>query len=58
MLSKQELVAFEQEIAELYEAGNIKAPVHLRNGNEQILIDIFDKLQISKEDYVFSTCRT
>tara|TARA_R110002124_G_scaffold44797_3_gene136067 strand:+ start:1882 stop:2514 length:633 start_codon:yes stop_codon:yes gene_type:complete len=55
MLSKQELVAFEQEIAELYEAGNIKAPVHLRNGNEQILIDIFDKLQISKEDYVFST---
>ena len=54
MLSKQELVAFEQEIAELYEAGNIKAPVHLRNGNEQILIDIFDKLQISKEDYVFS----
>jgi TPP-dependent pyruvate/acetoin dehydrogenase alpha subunit len=55
MLSKQELVAFEQEIAELYEAGNIKAPVHLRNGNEQILIDIFDKLEISKEDYVFST---
>ena len=55
MLSKQKLVAFEQEIAELYEAGNIKAPVHLRNGNEQILIDIFDKLQISKEDYVFST---
>lgn len=55
MLSKQELVSFEQEIAELYEAGNIKAPVHLRNGNEQILIDIFDKLEISKEDYVFST---
>ena len=55
MLSKEELIAFEQEIAELYEAGNIKAPVHLRNGNEQILIDIFQRLEISKQDYVFST---
>jgi len=55
MLSKEQLIAFEEEIAELYEAGNIKAPVHLRNGNEQILIDIFQRLKISKEDYVFST---
>mgnify|MGYP003121229381 CR=1 FL=1 len=55
MLSKEQLIAFEEEIAELYEAGNIKAPVHLRNGNEQMLIDIFKNLEISKEDYVFST---
>jgi pyruvate dehydrogenase E1 component alpha subunit len=55
MLSKEQLIKFEEEIAELYEQGKIKAPVHLRNGNEQQLIDIFSNLQISKEDYVFST---
>lgn len=55
MLNKEQLIKFEQEIADIYEAGHIKAPVHLRDGNEQQLIDIFTKLNISKEDYVFST---
>tara|TARA_R110002020_G_scaffold46539_24_gene132435 strand:- start:9717 stop:10361 length:645 start_codon:yes stop_codon:yes gene_type:complete len=49
------LIDFEKDIAEIYEAGSIKAPVHLRDGNEQILIDIFSDLEISKEDYVYST---
>jgi len=55
MLNKQELIDFETEIASLYENGKIKAPVHLRDGNEQKLIDIFTDLKISKEDYVYST---
>ena len=55
MLRAKELIEFEEEIADLYESGKIKAPVHLRNGNEQILVDLFNKLKISKEDYVYST---
>ena len=55
MLSKEELIKFEEEIADIYEEGHIKAPVHLRDGNEQQLVDIFTELNISKEDYVFST---
>ena len=55
MLSKEELIKFESEIASIYESGEIKAPVHLRDGNEQKLVDIFTELEISKEDYVYST---
>jgi len=49
----EELINFENDIAKIYENGNIKAPIHLRSGNEKILIDIFK--DINKEDYVFST---
>ena len=55
MLKANDLVEFEKEVAEWYEAGKIKAPVHLRDGNEQKLVDIFSKLKITKEDYVYST---
>ena len=47
------LKEFEKEIAEIYETGVIKAPVHLRDGNEEKLIEIFKN--IKREDYVFST---
>ena len=50
-----DLEKFEKEIADIYETGAIKAPVHLRDGNEQQLIDLFENLKISKDDYVYST---
>jgi len=55
MLKSEELIQFEKEIADIYEAGEIKAPVHLRDGNEEKLVEIFKNLKITKEDYVFST---
>nr|AKH48727.1 transketolase central region-containing protein [uncultured marine virus] len=55
MSTAKELIEFEEDIAKEYEAGKIKAPVHLRNGNEQQLVDIFNQLQISNEDYIYST---
>jgi len=55
MLQAKDLSNFEKDIASIYESGKIKAPVHLRDGNEQNLIDIFNDLEISKEDYVYST---
>lgn len=47
------LTKFEQDIAKLYEQGKIKAPVHLRDGNESVLCEIYKN--INNEDYVFST---
>ena len=34
MVSKDELISFETEIGDLFNAAKIKAPVHLYHGNE------------------------
>jgi pyruvate dehydrogenase E1 component alpha subunit len=47
------LIKFEKQISKLYEDGLIRGPVHLRDGNEKQLVDIFKS--INPEDYVFST---
>lgn len=51
--TKQELIDFEKEIAAIYESGAIRAPIHLRDGCEEQLIDIFKN--IDPMDFVFST---
>ncbi|MBF0489111.1 MAG: hypothetical protein HQL15_00650 [Candidatus Omnitrophica bacterium] len=53
MVTKEEIIAFEQEIAGIFATGVIRAPVHLRAGREDQLIDIFKKFQINDDDYVF-----
>lgn len=55
-MTKEELIAFEREIADVFENGEIRAPVHLSKGNEDALIEIF-KI-VSPEDWVFSTWRS
>jgi len=57
MLTKQELVEFEKEIAELYNKGEIKAPVHLVDNNEEQLIQIF-KDNYKDGDVILSTWRS
>lgn len=52
-MNKQQLIDFEKDIAEIYKTGAIKGPIHLRDGNEQVLLDIFN--YIYDGDYVFST---
>lgn len=54
--TSQELVAFETDIAECFNNAQIKAPIHLYDGNEQHLIDIFTNIQ--DEDWVFCTWRS
>jgi TPP-dependent pyruvate/acetoin dehydrogenase alpha subunit len=49
----QELINFEKKVASFYEQGKIKAPVHLRDGNEKTLINIFKN--IKPDDTVFCT---
>lgn len=53
MITKEEIIAFEKNIAEIYATGTIKAPVHLRSGREEQLIDIFKNYSINNDDYVF-----
>lgn len=53
---KADLIAFEKEVAEAFEAGKIKGPVHLSGGNEDELIRIFS--EVRSEDWVFSTWRS
>ena len=52
-IDKEYLEQFEKEIADIYSQGIIKAPIHLRSGREQQLIDIFDRYNISGQDYIF-----
>jgi pyruvate dehydrogenase E1 component alpha subunit len=52
-LTKDDLVNFEKEIAEIFATGVIRAPVHLRAGREQQLIDIFREEKIGPQDWVF-----
>lgn len=52
-MKKQDLIDFENEIAEIYATGVIKGPIHLRDGNEDQLIEIFK--DIKSDDYVFAT---
>ena len=50
------LIGFEKKIADHWEAGRIKGPVHLSGGNEDELIEIGKRIKSS--DWVFSTWRS
>lgn len=53
MVTKDEITAFEKEIADIFATGAIHAPVHLRAGREDALIKIFKDHRINDDDYVF-----
>ena len=52
------LIEFENDIAAEFNAAKIKAPVHLYNGNEKEIIEIFKKHQIGKDDWVLNSWRS
>jgi len=54
-MTPEDLIAFETDIAAEFNAGHIKAPMHLAGGNEQDLIDLFK--QVKPTDYVLGTWR-
>lgn len=53
--ANEELIAFEQRVAEAFKAKLVKGPVHLSGGNEEQLIKIFEK--IDREDWCFCSYR-
>lgn len=55
-MTKEELIGFETRMAELFNTGKIKAPVHLYDGNEDQIIEVFK--QIRPQDWVFCSWRS
>jgi pyruvate dehydrogenase E1 component alpha subunit len=55
-MTPEELILFETEIAELFNAAKIRAPVHLYYGNEKEMIEIFR--DVKPEDWVFCSWRS
>ena len=54
--TSDELIAFEDNIVEHWEKGEIQGPVHLCNGNEEQLLEISKRM--NDVDWVFSTWRS
>lgn len=55
-MNKQDLINFESEIAALFNAAKIKAPIHLYANNEENIMRVFEKIDIEK-DWVCCTWR-
>ena len=55
-MNEKDLINFENDIAATFNAGKIKAPVHLYSDNEKFLIKFFKK--VKKDDWVFCSWRS
>ena len=55
-MTAQDLIAFETEIADLFNAAKIRAPIHLYYGNEEKMIELFR--DVKPEDWVFCSWRS
>jgi TPP-dependent pyruvate/acetoin dehydrogenase alpha subunit len=56
IMGASELIAFESMIASKFNSGEIRAPIHLSDGNESQLISIFK--EVKESDWVFSSWRS
>lgn len=54
-MTPEEMIAFETDIAETFNRGEIRAPVHLEGGNEAQIIEVFR--DIKREDWVLGSWR-
>tara|TARA_B110000014_G_C20091548_1_gene571555 strand:+ start:807 stop:1415 length:609 start_codon:yes stop_codon:yes gene_type:complete len=54
--SKQELINFETKVANTFNEGKIRAPVHLYYGNEKEIIEVFER--VNDEDWVLCSWRS
>ena len=55
-MNANDLIAFEDEVASLFNSAKIKAPVHLYSNNEDHMIKIFQ--DVSVDDWVFCSWRS
>ena len=56
MLTPEDLINFENDIAATFDSAEIRAPVHLYNNSEQEMINIFK--EVDEEDWIFCTWRS
>jgi pyruvate dehydrogenase E1 component alpha subunit len=55
-LSEKDLISFETRIAETFNAGKIRSPIHLYGGNESKMLEVFSS--ILEEDWVLCSWRS
>ena len=55
-MNAEQLIAFEQDIADEFNAGHIRAPIHLSGGNEKQLIEFFK--DVRPTDWVCTNWRS
>ena len=55
-MNKKDLILFEKEIANLFNKGKIKSPIHLYKGNENKIINVFKNIR--ENDWVFCSWRS
>ena len=55
-LTKQDLIDFESEIAEIFNQRQIRAPIHLYYGNEDAILEVFRNVR--EEDWVCCSWRS
>lgn len=55
-MTAAELRAFEEDIADEFNAGHIRAPVHLYSGNEETMLKIFE--HVKSQDWVCCSWRS
>lgn len=55
-MTPNDLISFEEDIASEFNAGKIRAPIHLYFGNEQAIIDIFKNIR--PQDWVLCSWRS
>jgi len=58
MYTAEELIEFENEMAQCFNDARIKAPVHLYDGNEEQMIEVFKNNNIGSEDWVLCSWRS
>jgi TPP-dependent pyruvate/acetoin dehydrogenase alpha subunit len=55
-LTSEDLIRYEEQMCDLFAQKKIKAPIHLDNGNEQQLIEVFEKY-VDEDDWVMGSWR-
>lgn len=55
-LTKEDLLSFEEDVANEFNSGKIKSPIHLYYGNEDEMINIFKEIQ--SDDWVLCSWRS
>ena len=55
MVTKEELIAFEEDIANCFNTKQIHAPIHLYHGNEDQIMKVFEN--VKPNDYICCTWR-
>ena len=57
MLTAKELVAFEDDIIDCFSKKMVRSPIHIDDGNESQLIEVFTK-HVNEDDWVMGSWRT